>query len=495
MAAMEGLQAVADRLAPGLAGGLGLLLLQLAWPRRRWMGLASAAAGLGVALLWQPGGVLSWLVVVGVLALGAALVARLRRRPRRLQAAHDALQARLVERQAELDAALAQTRSALAAAEAAGQAKTHLLAAASHDLRQPAHALGLYLAALRAGPLVPAQAELAERMAATLSGLEALFGALLDVARIDAQAVVPRWDLVALAPLLRRLADEWAPAAEARGLRLALRAGPDDAVSATDPVLLERVLRNLLANAVTHTSSGGVLLACRLRHDADGRAGWRIEVWDSGRGIAPSERERIFEAFYQGSGAARDGLGLGLTIVQRLLELLQLRLVLHSRPGRGSVFMVDGLAPAGEQPRRAAAERDRMRRLDGLHVAVIDADADVRDAMRRLLALWGCRVTAAADAPTLRQRLDGAVPQALVAESPPCGADDAGAAAALQALFAAWPPDLPVLWVRNEAAPAAAAPDGADAAEDPRLGETTLHKPVSPARLRAWLEGVAAAER
>jgi signal transduction histidine kinase len=123
---------------------------------------------------------------------------------------------------AELAATRQQMQQALEAAEAAAQAKSSFLAAASHDLRQPAHALGLYTAALRAGPLAPEQAEIASRMQASLAALDAMFAALLDVSRMDAGAVAPQWDTVSLAPLLHRLAVEWAPQAEARGLRLAV---------------------------------------------------------------------------------------------------------------------------------------------------------------------------------------------------------------------------------------------------------------------------------
>ncbi|MBI3367309.1 MAG: hypothetical protein HY021_02305, partial [Burkholderiales bacterium] len=202
------------------------------------------------------------------------------------------LERRVAEQNAELRQTVEQMRAARDAAESADRAKSSFLAAASHDLRQPAHALGLYLAALQAQQLQPGQAELLERMSSSLGALDMLFSALLDVSRIDSGAVVPKPRTLALAPLLRRLADEFAPQAEARGLRLSLRL-PRDGDSArvdSDPMLLERILRNLLANAIKYTRSGGLLLACRARRDAAGRAGWRLEVWDSGIGIAPADQ-------------------------------------------------------------------------------------------------------------------------------------------------------------------------------------------------------------
>jgi signal transduction histidine kinase len=405
-----------------------------------------------------------------------------------LEAAMAGLQQKLVAQQAELVQTQAQMRRAHEAAEAADQARARFLAAASHDLRQPAHALGLYTAALRAGGLAPAQAEIAERMAAALAAMEAMFAALLDVSRMDADAVRPHWDLVALAPLLRRLADECAPAAEARGLRLGLHLAPAvteaGALTVSDELLLERVLRNLLANAVKFTRQGGVLLACRARTAADGTRGWRIEVWDSGIGIAAADQERVFEEFLQLGNSGREravGQGLGLAIVQRLVHLLQLRLSLHSRPGRGSVFFIDGLLPAAATPRQAAAARNGLRRLAGTVVAVIEDDADVRDAMVRLLQMWDCTALAGAAADdVLRQQQAAALRvHAVVADVHLAGGRHGPDE--LRVLFAAWGREVPALLVSGETSPGRLR-------ELEAGGHTCLAKPVSPARLRAWLE-------
>ncbi len=396
------------------------------------------------------------------------------------------MQQQLQAQAAELAATRQQMQRAVDGAEAAAQARSSFLAAASHDLRQPAHALGLYTAALRAGPLAPGQAEIASRMQASLAALDAMFAALLDVSRIDAGAVAPQWDTVWLAPLLHRLALEWAPQAEARSLRLAVHVSDPLAVTVTDPLLLERVLRNLLANAIKYTRQGGVLLACRSRSTADGTLGWRIEVWDTGIGIPPAEQERVFEEFYQigGPGPERSqGLGLGLAIVQRLVRLLQLRLVLRSVPGRGSVFLLGGLASASPSTQRAAEARQAMRQLQGLGVAVLEDDDDVRDAMRRLLTLWGCRVLAGVDAQDLlRRHPDGGPVQALIADLRLAdgrqGPDEA------RTLAAAWGRSLPLLLVSGETGHA-----GLRALQ--QAGQPVLAKPVSPARLRSWLESVA----
>jgi signal transduction histidine kinase len=417
------------------------------------------------------------------------LIDRFLHATRELERMNAELGQRVAAQNAELRQTLEQMRQARDAAEAADQAKTRFLAAASHDLRQPAHALGLYMATLRAGSLNPEQAELAQRMGASLAALDAMFAELLDVSRMDAGAVVPHWDVVALAPLLRRLADEWAGEAEARGLRLSLRVADAAAMTVSDALLLERVLRNLLANAVKYTKTGGVLLACRSRSTADGGRAWRIEVWDSGIGIAPADQERVFEEFFQVGNPGRDrasGLGLGLAIVRRLARLLQLRLVLHSRPGRGSVFFVEGLAPAGQLPRQAAAARREMRRLAGSLVAVIEDDAEVRDAMARLLRLWECQVVEGSSAAEVLQALAERGPAqaavaAIVADvrlaQGQRGPDEA------KLLFATWGRQVPLLLVSGETAP-----EHLRQLQD--AGHTCLAKPVSPARLRAWLEQV-----
>jgi signal transduction histidine kinase/CheY-like chemotaxis protein len=472
-----------------LVAALGLVLWLVAWAAARsrvpawaaWAFGVAGAAGLFVLAgpLQRGLGATAAIGVLGLLACGLVLLALQRRALRRLAARQAALQARLDQQAAELREALADTRAARDEAEAADLAKTRFLAAASHDLRQPLHALGLYMATLRGGPLAAAQAEVAERMAAAHAALDGMFAALLDVSRLDAGAVMPRWEIVPLAPLVRRLADEWAAEADARGLRLAVFVADDDAASVSDPLLLERVLRNLIANAFKYTRSGGVLLACRTRTDAEGRRHHRIEVWDSGVGIAQADHERVFEEFFQLGNPGRDrreGLGLGLAIVRRLARVLGLEVALLSRAGRGSVFRVEGLVPAGAAPRAAAQSRAALSRLQGRVVAVIEDDAEVRDAMQRLLSMWGCEARVAADADALLA-LGGAPAHAVVADRRLHEGRDGHAEA--RRLFRAWGRELPLLLVSGDAAAVGAA--RAD-------GVACLAKPVPPSRLRAWLE-------
>lgn len=472
-AAAAGALAALAAWAAVVAGALG----------RRWALLLTGAAASGaVAASWWPAA--GWmLLAAGAWALALALLSRAWRAAWRQR---DEARARLHQQEAEFNDTRAQLQQALSQAEAGEQARARFLAAASHDLRQPAHALGLYTAALRAGPLAPEQAEIAERMQGSLAALDGLFAALMDLSRIDAGAVLPQWDTVALAPLLRRVADEWAPQAEAKGLRLALHVSDPQAHTVTDAVLLERVVRNLLGNAVKYTAEGGVLLALRTRTShhgqRQGQPQLRIEVWDSGVGIPQGDQERVFEEFFQrrevAGGDRRAGLGLGLAIVRRLVRLLQLHVRLRSRPGHGSVFFVEGLVPAGAVPRAAASSRQESRRLAGLSVAVLEDDSDVRDAMRRLLQLWDCRVVDAADADELLTRLPEA-PQVLLADLRLAGSRTGPAE--VRRLASAWQMDVPVLWISGETAT-----DGLRAALP--AGATVLTKPVSPARVRAWLE-------
>lgn len=216
---------------------------------------------------------------------------------RELEALNGALEQRVNTKGAELVQALDQMREAKESAEAANRAKSTFLAAASHDLRQPIHALGLYMAALVEDRLDAGQSELVQRMKASLAALETMFNALLDVSRMDAGAVIPRPRAFALEPMLHRLAEEFAPEAADKGLRLSVRMAPAPRRlhALSDPMLVERIVRNLLGNAVKYTAAGGVLLSCRLRGGR--RDHWRLEIWDTGVGIAEGDRERVFDEF------------------------------------------------------------------------------------------------------------------------------------------------------------------------------------------------------
>lgn len=292
-----------------------------------------------------------------------------------------------VELLAEVTAQKAAAETARAEAEAANLAKSQFLAAASHDLRQPLYALGLFAGALKDFRLAPRPRQIVDRMQGSVQTLSSLFSGLLDISRLDAGAVTPEVASVSVRDLFGRLELYFAGIAEERGLRLRFRRR--DAWVASDPVLLERVLSNLIANALRYTETGGVVVAAR-------RRGGRLlfEVWDTGIGIDEADRTRIFDEFVQIGNAERDqakGFGLGLSIARRTVALLGGALALESRPGRGSVFRFD--QPACEPPSPVhsldTAPQDLLR---GLSVLVIDDEATVLEATGLLLARWGVTV-------------------------------------------------------------------------------------------------------
>ena len=221
-------------------------------------------------------------------------------------------------------------------AELADQAKSRFLASASHDLRQPLQALNLFVSALADLEDDPEKNNILERTQTSLDALASLLNALLDISRLEAGLIVPDKSNFGFG-YISRLAEEFVPVAEAQGL--SLRVVPSNLVLHSDPIMLETIIRNLLANALKYTDTGKILLGCRRRGDMV-----RIEIWDTGRGTPEAQRELIFEEFYQIGNEARDrekGLGLGLSIVQRTAILLGHPIQVRSELGRGSVFAID----------------------------------------------------------------------------------------------------------------------------------------------------------
>jgi signal transduction histidine kinase len=302
------------------------------------------------------------------------------------------------ELKAQTEAALA----ARAAAETANRAKSQFLAAASHDLRQPLHAVGLFAAALAARARDPDVKPLVASIHASLEALEGLFAQLLDLSRLEAGALRPAPAVVPLAPLFARLAADFSPQASAAGLTL--RIVPTRLAVESDAVLLERILRNLVANAVRYTRSGGIVLGTRRSAGAV-----RIDVIDSGVGIGDDDRPRVFDEFVQLAAAPRHhaagrGMGLGLAIVRRLAALLGHRIELASVPGRGSRFSI--VAPRAILPRQRPAPpripveppAGEAQALAGRCVVVVDDDPAVVGAMGALFASWKALATGGADA-------------------------------------------------------------------------------------------------
>jgi signal transduction histidine kinase/CheY-like chemotaxis protein len=401
-----------------------------------------------------------------------------------LEIEHELDRERWQRQQAELERArLDAVNHAL---EDTSAAKTRFLAAASHDLRQPVQALALNMAALEIESrhaAAPAQQLLVQRMAASLQALTQMFDVLLDISRLDAGIVPVNPQPLPLAPLLRRLHEELEATARARGLRLALHL-PARTATATlppttrsDPVLLERCLRNLLDNALKYTERGGVLLALRPR-----QGGWTVQVLDTGIGMTPEVLARACEEFYQADNPERDrrrGLGLGLAIVQRMLRLLGHGFGLASRAGHGTAVTLQLVAetPTAEAALPAAAGAASAPGLLG----VIDDDPAVREGLASLLQRWGHGVLHAADDAALLRawQAAGAPPvQALITDLRLAG--HRSGLDAVATLRRAWGEGLPALVITGDIAP-----ERLQALR--RSGLPWLAKPVMPMRLRGWL--------
>ncbi|MCZ2103703.1 MAG: HAMP domain-containing protein [Burkholderiales bacterium] len=322
------------------------------------------------------------------------LAQRFNQMAERLGDSHRLLETRVAERTQELAGANALLHAKREEAEQASQAKTRFLASASHDLRQPLHTISLLVGVLRRQPVAPEVGTLVEHIEASVSAMEALFVGLLDISRLDAGMSRPVLGDHLLADVLQRVAASHGPEAARKQLRL--RMAPTRCAVRTDAVLLERVLGNLVSNAIRYTVRGTILVGCRRRPD-----GVELQVWDTGIGIAPQQIPRLFEEFFQLDNPERDrgkGLGLGLAIVKRTLELLEHPYGLRSTPGRGTCFSV--LLPAAEAlpvvPARPAALAGG--RIAGAFIAVIDDEADTRRAMQALCRSWGAHVITAASA-------------------------------------------------------------------------------------------------
>jgi signal transduction histidine kinase/DNA-binding NarL/FixJ family response regulator len=277
--------------------------------------------------------------------------------------------------------------------ELANLAKSRFLAAASHDLRQPLHALNLFVDQLRDEPNQVERKQLLAQIDTAVAAMNELFNALLDISKLDAGVLAPSISDFPLDHLLKRIKTTFVATTRDKGLRL--RIVSSRAWIRSDFILLERILLNLVSNAVRYTERGGIVVGCRRR---DGRL--RIDVCDSGIGIPEDQRRNIFGEFYRLDSGKQDrssGLGLGLAIVERLCELLNHPIELKSRVGMGSRFSISvPSAPAGAA---AAAVSDTPRNLmisePGKLVVVIDDDRLARDGSRGLLQRWGCEVVTA----------------------------------------------------------------------------------------------------
>jgi len=436
--------------------------------------------GIISALAWQ-GQPLFWLLAV-CLVFNLGLVLYFGRQQQALF--QQALRARF-----ENEALAEQLARQVQIARQASAEKTRFLTAASHDLRQPLHAIALFGAVLDKELQQHPQHLNATRLMQAVNALGNSLDAMLDVSRLDAGAITPALQATPLNAVFQSLNQSFAPAAEQRGLQLRLRATP--LWVRTDPALLHRLLSNLVDNALKYTPRGGVLLVTRQR----GAMAW-IDVRDTGVGIDAAHHAHVFQEFYQVDNPSRDrtrGLGIGLSIVQRLSLLLGHPVQLHSRPGRGSRFRVivpladapDAHSPSAPMPATSAAS-EPTGALPRRVLLVDDEDA-IAQAMAALMQAHGVDLVCAANAAQAHQRLAAARAagqpfDALVCDLRlPGGAD--GLALAL-ALRQQQTPPLPTLIITGETAPAALQRVRAS-------GLPLLSKPVAAATLLQTLARIA----
>lgn len=305
-------------------------------------------------------------------------------------------------------------REARDAAEAANRSKDKYLAAASHDLLQPLNAARLLISTLRERRLPAAEQLLVERTHQALEGAEDLLTDLLDISRLDQAAVKPDPAVYRLDELLAPLVSEFQSVAEAAGLELRVKFG--DFALFTDLRLLTRILRNFLSNACRYTERGSILLAARRRGEQ-----LRLEVWDTGRGIAADRLESIFLEFNQldvGRAADRKGVGLGLAIVERIAKILGYRVQVQSWPGRGSRFSIEvPLAARVPLPISLQAPQPGTGNpLPGRRLLVLDNELSILESMAALLGQWGCEVLIATDQAAALAVLQGQAPELILAD-------------------------------------------------------------------------------
>jgi signal transduction histidine kinase len=358
-------------------------------------------------------------------------------------------------------------------AEEANAAKSKFLAAASHDLRQPAHAQGLFLEALSRTSLTSQQRELLDNARAVAESSAKMLDTLLDFSRIEAGVIDPQPQSFRLQPMFNKIEREFGPQADAKGLTY--RSRETSLVVRSDPALVELILRNLVSNAIRYTEQGGLLVACRRR---GGEA--VVEVWDTGIGIAPQQQREVFREFQQLGNPERDrrkGLGLGLAIADGLARRMGHGLSLRSVPGRGSVFRL-ALPVSNVVPAALCGATPEDAPLHGARVLVIDDDEVVLAGMRYLLSGWGCQCETA---DSIEDALDAArrrVPDVIVSD---CRLREqrtgVEAIAAVRELAGEM---LPALLITGDTAP-----DRLREAQ--ATGIPLLHKPVLPAQLRRGL--------
>ncbi len=405
---------------------------------------------------------------------------------RALAESHRLLQTRINDATAEL----ARKNQLL---EVASQAKTRLLAAASHDLRQPLHALTLFSDGLANGESDPVKLQRIGHIRECVDSLDRLFSELLNLSQLDAGVLQPQWIDFPLDRLFEEISRNFRPVAEQQGLRLVVR--KTDVWVRCDYVMLSRILNNLVSNSLRHTIEGGVLIGARRR----GR-GVRIDVVDTGVGIAAHHQARVFEEFYQVEPAGRQaasrgarGMGLGLATVQRLAELLNTRVDLTSKLNKGTCVRVLVRSAAAALPVPAAAPAfaaiEEEESLAGVRILVIDDERTILEGLTVVLSNWGAEVLPAQTRAEALAMADGwsQPPDVVISDLLLQGGDNGlDVIAALERHSRGIGPATARLLVTGETKPDRLR-------EVASAGITVLYKPVSPRVLRQAIQAQRAA--
>lgn len=372
-------------------------------------------------------------------------------------------------------------------AEAASREKSRFLAVASHDLRQPLQALALFSEALKDSAQSENTRRLADQIDRSVHALVGMFDELLDVSRLDAGVVELRWQNFELQPLLDRLYVDFAPVAQGKGLYFNIveagsnfamaDAHPESRIVYSDPFLLERMLRNLISNAIRYTDAGRVELRSRC---ADGKL--HFEVRDTGSGIRTEDIPHIFEEYYQADNPQRDrrkGLGLGLAIVRRVQDLLDCPVAVVSELGKGSVFSFDIELGDADNLSYPFMISHSLHDLSGTEVVLLEDDPDIRLIVSELMEQWGCRVRAGELPEHVMDVADGGhSPDLLVCDYRLPGGMTA--TRAILQLRKYWGADIPAVILTGDTAPEMLHEISAS-------GALLLHKPIAPARLRSFM--------
>ena len=394
-----------------------------------------------------------------------------------LEQANERLEQRVYDRTQELTRLNGELARAKAEADEANLSKTRFLAAASHDILQPLNAARLYATSLVERYGEGQEGALVRNVDASLEAVEEILGALLDISRLDAGAMKPELTSFRIDDLFRQLAVEFAPAAEARGLRL--RFVSSSLSIRSDRRLLRRVLQNLISNAIKYTQTGGVVVG--VRRSRNGKL--RLQVYDTGLGIPQNKQKSIFKEFQrleQGAKIAR-GLGLGLSIVERIARILGHRMDIASRQGKGSCFSIElplaiAIPTVSEAP---GAHSPAAAQLTGLVVLTIDNEPKILDGMVMLLTGWQCVVAQGLDLRSAMLDLNERklVPDVIIADY---HLDNANGIDAVTQLRWRYGSDLPAVLLTADRSPQVRA-----AAEEKDI--ILLNKPLKPAALRALL--------